>query len=177
MKRRKAVRKAPAQRAAAKKKVQPIPAGYHSVTPYLSIRGAADAIEFYKKAFGAKEIMRMPGPGGSIGHAEIRIGDSRIMLADEFAAMDFLSPKARGGTTVTIHLYMKDVDTAVARASAAGAKVVRPVQDQFYGDRTGSLEDPFGHVWHIATHKEDLSIAELKRRAANMAKQTGSGNA
>ena len=177
MKRKKAMKKAPAKEAAAKKKVQPIPAGYHSVTPYLSIRGAADAIEFYKKAFGAKEIMRMPGPGGLVGHAEIRIGDSRIMLADEFAAMDFLSPKARGGTTVTIHMYMKDVDTAVARASAAGAKVVRPVQDQFYGDRTGSLEDPFGHVWHIATHKEDLSMAELKRRAANLAKQAGSGNA
>jgi len=176
MKRRKAVRKAPAKKAA-KKKVQPIPAGYHSVTPYLSVRGAADAIEFYKKAFGAKEIMRMPGPGGSIGHAEIRIGDSRIMLADEFAAMDFLSPKARGGTTVTIHVYMRDVDTAAARASAAGAKVVRPVQDQFYGDRTGSLEDPFGHVWHIATHKEDVPMAELKRRAANLAKQAGSGNA
>jgi len=119
----------------------------------------------------------MPGPGGSIGHAEIRIGDSRIMLADEFAAMDFLSPKARGGTTVTIHAYMKDVDTVIARASAAGAKVVRPVQDQFYGDRTGSLEDPFGHVWHIATHKEDVPMAELKRRAANLAKQAGSGNA
>ena len=177
MKRRKAVRKAPAKKAAAKKKVQPIPAGYHSVTPYLSINGAANAIEFYKKAFGAKEIMRMPGPGGSVGHAEIQIGDSRIMLADEFAAMDFLSPKARGGTTVTIHVYMKDVDLAVARATAAGAKVTRPVQDQFYGDRTGSLEDPFGHVWHIATHKEDLSIAELKRRAENLAKQAGSGNA
>ena len=177
MKRRKAVRKAPAKKAAAKRKAQPIPAGYHSVTPYLSINGAADAIEFYKKAFGAKEIMRMPGPGGSVGHAEIQIGDSRIMLADEFAAMDFLSPKARGGTTVTIHVYMKDVDAAVARASAAGAKVTRPVQDQFYGDRTGSLEDPFGHVWHIATHKEDLSMAELKRRAANLAKQAGSGHA
>jgi len=177
MKRRKAVRKAPAKRAAAQKKVQPIPAGYHSVTPYLSIHGAADAIEFYKKAFGAKEIMRMPGPGGSVGHAEIQIGDSRIMLADEFAAMDFLSPKARGGTTVTIHVYMKDVDAAVARASAAGAKVTRPVQDQFYGDRTGSLEDPFGHVWHIATHKEEVSMAELKRRAANLAKQAGSGKA
>jgi PhnB protein len=177
MKRRKAVRKTPAKKAAARKKVQPIPAGYHSVTPYLSIRGAAESIEFYKKAFGAKEIMRMPGPGGSIGHAEVRIGDSRIMLADEFAAMDFLSPKARGGTTVTIHVYMKDVDVAVARASAAGAKVVRPVQDQFYGDRTGSIEDPFGHIWHIATHKEDVSMPELKRRAANLAKQAGSGNA
>jgi PhnB protein len=177
MKRRKTVRRAQAKKAAVKRKVQPIPAGYHSVTPYLSIHGAADAIEFYKQAFGAKEIMRMPGPGGSVGHAEIQIGDSRIMLADEFAAMDFLSPKARGGTTVTIHVYMKDVDAAVARASAAGAKVTRAVQDQFYGDRTGSLEDPFGHVWHIATHKEDLSMAELKRRAANLAKQAGPGNA
>ena len=174
MKRKKAVRKAPAKKAAAKKRVQPVPAGYHSVTPYLAIQGAAEALEFYKKAFGAKEIMRMPGPGGSIGHAEIRIGDSRIMLADEYAAMDFLSPKQRGGTTVTIHLYMKDVDAAVARASAAGAKVTRPVQDQFYGDRTGSLEDPFGHVWHIATHKEDVSTAELKRRAASLAKQAES---
>ena len=181
MKRKKAVRKAPAKKAAARKgvqtRVQPIPAGYHSVTPYLAIHGAAEALEFYKKAFGAKEIMRMPGPGGSVGHAEIRIGDSRIMLADEYAAMDFLSPKQRGGTTVTIHLYMKNVDAAVARASAAGAKVTRPVQDQFYGDRSGSLEDPFGHVWHIATHKEDVSVAELKRRAANLAKQSESGSA
>ena len=177
MKRKKAVRKAPAKKAAAKKRIRPIPAGYHSVTPYLAIKGAAEALEFYKKAFGAKEIMRMPGPGGSIGHAEIRIGDSRIMLADEYAAMDFLSPKQRGGTTVTIHVYMKNVDAAVARASAAGAKVTRPVQDQFYGDRTGSLEDPFGHVWHIATHKEDVSMAELKRRAANLAKQAESPSA
>ena len=177
MKRRKAVRKTPAKKATAKKRVQPIPAGYHSVTPYLAVKGAAEALEFYRRAFGAKEIMRMPGPGGSIGHAEIRIGDSRIMLADEYAAMDFLSPKERGGTTVTIHLYMKNVDAAVARASAAGAKVTRPVQDQFYGDRTGSLEDPFGHVWHIATHKEDVSKAELKRRAANLAKQAESRSA
>ena len=182
MKRKKAVRRAPAKkvvakRGTAKKTVQPIPAGYHAVTPYLAIKGAADAIEFYKKAFGAKEIMRMPGPGGAIGHAEIRIGDSKIMMADEYAALEFLSPKARGGTTVTIHLYVKDVDAVVARASAAGAKVTRAVADQFYGDRTGSLEDPFGHVWHIATHKEDLSMAELKRRAANLAKQAGPGNA
>ena len=174
---RKAVKKAPAKKAAVKAKVQPIPAGYHSVTPYLSIRGAADAIEFYKKALGAKEVMRMPGPGGSVGHAEIKIGDSKIMLADEFAAMDFLSPKARGGTTVTIHLYVKDVDATVARASAAGAKVVRPVADQFYGDRTGSLEDPFGHVWHIATHTKDMTMAELKKGAAAMAKATESPGA
>jgi len=177
MKRRKAMRKAPARKAAAKKRVQPIPTGYHSITPYLSIKGAAEALEFYKKAFGAKEIMRMPGPDGLVGHAEIRIGNSRVMLADEFPAMDFLSPKARGGTTVTIHVYMNDVDKAVARAAAAGAKVTRPVADQFYGDRTGSLEDPFGHVWHIATHKEDVSTAELKRRAAKLARESGTAGA
>ena len=153
--------------------MRPIPAGYHSVTPYLSVRGAAQAIEFYKKAFGAKEIMRMPGPDGKVGHAEVRIGDSRVMLADEYEAMAFLSPQARGGTTVNIHLYVHDVDAIVARATAAGGKLVRPVQDQFYGDRTGSIEDPFGHVWHVATHKEDLSMAELKRRAEQMAKQGG----
>ena len=170
---KKAARKRPAKSAAPKKKVRPIPAGYHSVTPYLSVRGAAQAIEFYKKAFGAKEIMRMPGPDGKLGHAEVRIGDSRVMLADEYEAMNFLSPQARGGTTVSIHLYVKNVDAIAARATAAGGKLVRPVQDQFYGDRTGSIEDPFGHVWHVATHQEDLSMAELKRRAERMAKQGG----
>jgi PhnB protein len=139
------------------------------VTPYLAVRGAAQAIEFYKKAFGAKEIMRMPGPDGKLGHAEIRIGDSRVMLSDEYEPMAFLGPQARGGTTVHIHLYVRDVDATVARAAAAGAKEVRPVQDQFYGDRTGSIEDPFGHMWHVATHKEDLSKAELKRRAEKAA--------
>ncbi len=158
------------KRAAPRKKVAPIAAGYHAVTPYLAIRGAAAALEFYQKAFGAKEIMRMPGPKGDIGHAEIRIGDSRIMLADEYPEIQFLSPAARGGTTVSIHLYVKDVDAMVARAIAAGAKLTRPVADQFYGDRTGSLEDPFGHVWHVATHKEDLSMAELRRRAERAAK-------
>jgi len=174
MKKKAMRRKLPAKRAAApKKKVQPIPAGYSTVTPYLSVRGAAQAIEFYKKAFGAKEIMRMPGPEGKLGHAEIRIGDSRVMLSDEYEAMAFLSPQSRGGTTVHIHLYVRDVDATVARAMAAGAKVVRPVQDQFYGDRTGSIEDPFGHMWHVATHKEDLSKAEMKRRAERAAKQAG----
>jgi PhnB protein len=172
MKKKAMRRKLPAKRAAApKKKVQPIPAGYSAVTPYLSVRGAAQAIEFYKKAFGAKEIMRMPGPEGKLGHAEIRIGDSRVMLSDEYEAMAFLGPQSRGGTTVHIHLYVRDVDATVARATAAGAKVVRPVQDQFYGDRTGSIEDPFGHMWHVATHTEDLSMAELKRRAEQAAKQ------
>ncbi len=174
MKKKAARRKPPAKRAAARtKKVQPIPAGYSAVTAYLAVRGAAQAIEFYKKAFGAKEIMRMPGPDGKLGHAEIRIGDSRVMLSDEYEAMAFLGPQSRGGTTVHIHLYVKDVDATVARAAAAGAKIVRPVQDQFYGDRTGSIEDPFGHMWHVATHKEDLSKAEMKRRAEQVAKQAG----
>jgi PhnB protein len=170
MAKRKAARKA-AKRPAPRKKVTAIPAGYHAVTPYLAIRGAAAALEFYKKALGAKEIMRMPGPKGDIGHAEIRIGDSRIMLADEYPEIQFLGPASRGGTTVSIHLYVKDVDAMVARAVAAGAKLTRPVADQFYGDRTGSLEDPFGHVWHVATHKEDLSMAELRKRAEQAAKQ------
>jgi PhnB protein len=154
-----------------RKKVKPIPAGYHAVTPYLSIRGAAKAIDFYKKAFGAVEVMRMPGPGGLLGHAEIKIGDSRIMLSDEYASMDFLGPQSRGGSTVHIHLYVKDADAMAERAVAAGAKLVRPVEDKFYGDRTGTVEDPFGHVWHLATHTRDLSMAELRRGAAQMAKQ------
>jgi PhnB protein len=152
-----------------KKKVRPTPKGYHAVTPYLSVKGAASAIAFYKKAFGAKEIMRMPGPGGTIGHAEIQIGDSRIMLADEYPEMNFRSPQAFGGTPVAISLYMQDVDRVVKKAIAGGAKVLRPVTDQFYGDRSGSLEDPFGHVWHVATHKEDIPMKELKKRAAAMA--------
>jgi len=147
-------------------KVKPIPDGYHAVTPYLSVIGAAQAIDFYKKAFGAKEVMRMPGPSGTIGHAEIEIGGSRIMLADEHPEMNFRGPKSFGGTTVHIHLYVPDVDKLVKQAMAVGAKTPRPVADQFYGDRVGSLEDPFGHVWHVATHKEDFSPTELKKRAA-----------
>lgn len=168
MKRKKAVKRAPARKAAAKKVVRPIPQGYHAVTPYLSIRGAAQAIDFYKKAFRAKEIMRMEGPDGKLGHCEIQIGDSRVMLADEFESMAFLGPQSRGGTTVQIHLYVADVDATVARAAAAGGRIVRPVEDQFYGDRAGAIEDPFGHRWHIATHKEDVSLAEAKRRAAKI---------
>jgi Uncharacterized protein conserved in bacteria len=147
-----------------KKKVSFTPAGYHTVTPYLACGDAARAIEFYKKAFGAAEIFRMPAPGGKIGHAEVKIGDSRIMLTDEYAEMNFVGPLSRGGTTVHIHLYVKDVDAMVARAVGAGAKLLREVKDQFYGDRTGTLADPLGHVWHLATHKEDLSMAELKKR-------------
>jgi PhnB protein len=159
--------------AAKKKKVNFIPDGYHTVTPYLACGDAASAIEFYKKAFGAAEVMRMPGPGGKIGHAEVKIGDSRIMLTDEYAEMNFVGPLSRGGTTVHIHLYVKDVDAAVARALAAGAKLLREVNDQFYGDRTGALADPFGHVWHLATHKEDVSMSELRKRAAKRVKEVG----
>ena len=155
--------------------VQPVPDGYHSVTPYLAVDGAADAIAFYKKAFGATEVMRMPGPGGKVGHAEIEIGGSRIMLADEYPDMNFRSPKAYGGSPVGLHLYVADVDAVARQAVAAGARELRPVKDQFYGDRSGSIEDPFGHVWHIATRKEDLSVDELKRRAAQAMQQQGGG--
>ena len=147
-------------------KVKAIPDGYHTITPYLSIKGAAKALAFYKSAFGAEELVRMDMPDGRIGHAELQIGDSRIMLADEFPEMDFRSPRSIGGTPVHIHLYVEDVDAVVGRALASGAKVLRPVQDQFYGDRSGSVIDPYGHVWHVATHKEDLSMDELRRRAA-----------
>jgi len=146
--------------------VKPIPEGYHSMTPYLCVKGAADAIEFYKKAFGAKELLRMPAPGGKVGHAEIQIGDSRVMLADEFPEMGFVSPQSVGGTPVMMHLYVEDVDATVPKAVAAGAKVTREVADQYYGDRGGQVEDPFGHKWYVATHKEDLSPEEINRRAA-----------
>ena len=146
--------------------VKPIPEGYHTVIPYLSIKGAADAIEFYKKAFGATELMRMAQPDGRVGHAELQIGDSKVMLADEFPEMDFRSPRSVGGSPVMLHLYVEDVDTVVGRAVANGAKVLRPIQDQFYGDRSGTLADPYGHLWHVATHKEDLSPEEIGRRAA-----------
>ena len=152
-----------------KKKVKPIPDGYHSVTPYLSVRGASEAIGFYKKALGAKEVMRMPGPDGTIGHAEILIGNSRVMLADEHPQMQFVGPATRGGTTVHLHVYVPDVDKVVAKALTSGARLVRPIKDQFYGDRLGTVEDPFGHVWHLATHKEDLSMKELKKRAEKAA--------
>jgi PhnB protein len=146
--------------------VKAIPEGSEGATPYLSIKGASDAIEFYKKAFGATEIMRMAGPDGKIGHAEIKIGKAKIMLADEFPEMGFLSPRTLGGSPVTIHIYVEDVDALAAQAEAAGAKVRRPVADQFYGDRAGAFEDPFGHVWHFATHIEDVPPEEMRKRAA-----------
>jgi PhnB protein len=145
--------------------VRPIPEGYHAVTPYLILNAAGDAIAFYKKALGAEEVLRMDGPGGKIHHAEISIGGSRIMLADEHPEIEALSPKTIGGSPVSIHLYVADVDAAVESAVAAGAKLIRPVADQFYGDRVGGIEDPFGYRWFIATHKEDLTMDEIRRRA------------
>ena len=146
---------------------QPIPEGYHTVTPFLAVDGATRAIEFYVRAFGAIELMRHAEPSGKVRHAEIRIGDSRIMLADEFPELPhWKSPHARGGSTVHLYLYVEDVDAWFERAIAAGAKELMPVADQFYGDRLGGLVDPFGHVWYVATTKEDLSSEELQRRAA-----------
>jgi PhnB protein len=146
--------------------VKPVPEGYHTATPYLIVDDATRALEFYGRAFGAKELMRFPDPSGKIGHAEIELGDSVIMLADEFPDMGFRSAKALGGTPVSLLLYVEDVDARFARALAAGATQLRPVEDQFYGDRTGTLVDPFGHVWTFATHVEDVSPEELQRRAA-----------
>jgi PhnB protein len=147
-------------------KPKPIPDGYHTATPYLIVKGAAQAIEFYKKAFGATESLRMAQPGGKVGHAEIRKGDSTIMLADEAPEVEARSPQTIGGSPVSILLYVEDVDAVFARAVAAGAVVQRPVADQFYGDRTGGVKDPFGHVWYIATHVEDVSPEEMRKRAA-----------
>lgn len=145
---------------------RPIPDGYHTVTPYLIVKDAAGAIEFYKKAFGATETARIVSPPGKVGHAEIRIGDSAIMLADEFPDMGARSPQSIGGSPVSILLYVEDVDAMVDRAVAAGAQVQRPIEDKFYGDRSGSIGDPFGHTWHIATRTEDLSPEEIQKRAA-----------
>ena len=153
--------------------IKPIPDGYHSVTPYLSIKDAAKAIEFYKRAFGANELFRLVAPSGEIGHAEIKIGDSQIMLADPCEEGTFRNPQTLGGTSVGLHVYVEDVDTLFAQAVDAGAKTVRPVQDQFYGDRTGTLEDPFGHVWFLATHKEEITPEEINKRAAALYKQGG----
>ncbi len=147
---------------------KPIPDGYHSITPYLSIQGAAEAIDFYRRAFGAVELFRMPMPNeetGKIGHAEIKIGDSSIMLADPCEKGAFRNPHALGGSTVGLHLYVQDVDALFAQATEAGAKIIEPLEDRFYGDRSGSLEDPFGHLWFLSTHKEDLTPEEIEVRA------------
>jgi PhnB protein len=152
---------------------KPIPEGYHSVTPYLVVKGASRAIEFYKEAFGATELMRMEGPGGSVGHAEIKIGNSPVMLADEHPDMGFRSPQTLGGAGVSLMVYVDDVDEVFPRAVSAGAKELRPVQNQFYGDRSGTLEDPFGHVWTVSTHVEDLSTDEMIERSKELLKKDG----
>jgi PhnB protein len=145
-----------------------IPKGYHSVIPYLSVKGGAAAIDFYKNAFGATEVMRMPMPDGRIAHAELKIGDAHVMLADEFPEMNFRSPRSIGGTPVNIMIYVENTDQTTKRAVDGGAKVLKPVQDQFYGDRSGTIEDPFGHTWTISTHIEDVPADELERRSAAM---------
>jgi PhnB protein len=152
--------------------VKAIPDGYHTATPVLIVNGAARAIEFYQNAFGAKELMRFPDPSGRIAHAEIKIGDSTIMLADEYPAMGNRSPESLGGTASSIHLYVEDVDAVAERALSNGAKEVRPVTNQFYGDRSGTFADPFGHIWSIATHIEDVSMEELQNRMKAAMAQT-----
>jgi PhnB protein len=146
--------------------VKPIPDGYPRVTPYLCVDGAAQAIDFYRDVFGMTERMRMPGEAGKIGHAELQLGDSIVMVADEFPELDFRSPRSVGGTPMTVHMYVDDVDRVVERAVQAGARVMREVRDEFYGDRTGQIEDPFGHRWSVATHVEDVSEEEMAKRIA-----------
>jgi PhnB protein len=148
--------------------VKPIPDGYHEVTPYLIVKNAAKAIDFYKSVFGATEKFRMADPKGRVGHAEIKIGGSTVMMADEHPERGFVSPQTLGGTPVSLLLYVPNVDEVTKRAVDSGAKLMMPVQDQFYGDRTGTVEDPFGHVWTVATHKEDISPEEMKRRVDAM---------
>lgn len=151
--------------------VSPIPEGYPRVSPYLHVDHAAAAIEFYTTVFGARERTRMDQPDGRIGHAELQIGDSVVMLADEFPEMDVRGPKSVGGTAVTLSVYVEDVDAVVKNAVDSGARLIRPVEDQFYGDRSGQFEDPFGHRWSVATHVEDVAPDEMQRRAAAAAQQ------
>ena len=163
---KKARARRPARSRPAAARVRPVPAGYHTVTPYLTVDDGARAIEFYVRAFGARETERLPGPGGKIMHAELRLGDSVVMLSDEFPGMSTArSPKALGGTTGGLFLYVPDVDTAFRRAVEAGCKVLMPVTDMFWGDRFGKLEDPFGNQWTMATHVEDVPHDEMRRRA------------
>ncbi|CAN5545997.1 Dot/Icm type IV secretion system effector PhnB [soil metagenome] len=148
--------------------VKPIPDGYPRVSPYLCVDGAGAAIDFYERVFGATERFRMPAPDGKVGHAELQVGDSVIMLADEFPEIGVRSPKSVGGTSVIVSIYVEDVDAVFGRALEAGADPLRAVKDEFYGDRTGQFEDPFGHRWSVATHIEDVSPDEMARRAAEM---------
>jgi len=155
---------------------KPVPAGFHTVTPYLAVHDAAAAIDFYQKAFGAKVGVRMDTPNGKIGHAELKIGDSTIMLADEMPGMSTRSPRTLGGASGGVFLYVDDVDSAFRQATSAGAEVVMPLADMFWGDRYGQVKDPFGHVWSMATHKEDVAPEEMARRGREaMAKMAQSG--
>jgi PhnB protein len=154
--------------------VKPIPEGYHSITPYLFVRSAASAIDFYKNAFGATEIVRMVGSNGKIMHAELRIGDSIVMLADENPPTGVMSPQTVGGFSVGLHLYVENVDAVIQKAVENGAKPLRPIKNQFYGDRSGSLLDPFGHMWSVATHVEDVSPEEMRKRMTAAMSQTAS---
>ncbi len=154
--------------------VKPIPDGYPVLTPYLIVHDGAAAISFYERVFGAKLRMRLGGPEGKVGHAELQIGNALVMLADEHPQMGAKSPRTIGGSPVILHLYVENVDEVVQRAVEAGATIVRPVENAFYGDRTGTVTDPFGHSWSIATHVEDVSPEEIERRAAQMAEHSGS---
>jgi PhnB protein len=153
--------------------VKAIPDGYHNVTPYLFVRSAARAIDFYKSVFGATEIMRMPGPDGRTMHAELRLGDSVIMLADENPPAGMMSPQTVGGYSVGMHLYIENVDEVIQKAVENGAKILRPVKNQFYGDRSGSVLDPFGHLWSVATHVEDVAPDEMRKRMAAIGQSAG----
>ena len=155
--------------------VQPIPEGYHSLTPYLAVEDASKAIEFYKEAFGAEETVRMPGSDGKIAHAELQIGDSKLMLSDPMPQSSVRPPSERGGTTASIFMYVDDADATFDQATAAGADVVMQLEDMFWGDRFGTLSDPFGHVWSIATHKEDLSEEEMAERSKAAMAEMGAG--
>ncbi|MFL5243730.1 MAG: VOC family protein [Gemmataceae bacterium] len=157
-------------------KVEPIPEGFHSLTPHIVVRGAVQAIEFYKKAFGAVEIRRAPMPDGkTLMHADLKIGDSHLMLVDEMPGMGSHAPREGGGTPVTLHLFVEDVDAVMKRAEAAGAKVTKPPMDMFWGDRYGALTDPFGHDWSVATHKEDVTPEEMKKRGDAMFAEMAKG--
>ena len=145
-------------------KVPHIPTGYHTITPYLIVKGAARAIEFYQKALGAKQIERVDGPNGKVMHAELQIGDSRIMLADEMPEMGYRSATSIGGSPISLYVYLPDCDNVIKQAVAEGAELKRPLENQFYGDRNGTIHDPFGHIWTIATHVEDVSREEMERR-------------
>jgi PhnB protein len=153
--------------------VKPTPEGYHTLTPYLIVKGAGQALEFYARALGATELYRLAGPDGKVGHAEVALGDSRFMLADEAPEVGAVGPPPGRGHSVSFLVYVPDVDAAFARALAAGAKEVRAIQDQFYGDRAGTLQDPFGYQWTLATHVEDVSPAEMKRRSGSMSQADG----